>query len=656
MMPLQSLPFVGGGAMAEERVLRMDGPVLVFGGPYSNLEATVAVLAEARRRAIPRERIICTGDIVAYAADAVATTAAIRDADICAIMGNCEESLAASAEDCGCGYAEGSACDRLASEWYAHAHRTLDAESRRWMGALPRQLVIEIGGRHLRVIHGGTRQINRFVFASTPAPVMHREIVGLAEDGVICGHSGIPFTEIVGGKLWHNAGAIGMPANDGTPRTWFSLLTPTDDGLRIEHRALDYDHRSAAQKMRAARLPAGYADALGTGHWPSLDVLPPAERAAAGRRIEAGAVLWSTPHSGPPAQGETGKGADCAPLPLREREGPDPQDREGEWEPLRWPREAPKLPVVSTLAREKFRNPTVTATGEPRARVALARLGTLWFNTGTLCNITCAHCYIESSPRNDRLTYLTRAEIRGYLDEIAHDRLGTEEIGFTGGEPFMNPDMLGMLEDCLARGFRTLVLTNAMRPMQRLRTPLLDLQHRLGTKLTIRVSLDHYPRELHEEERGPDTWQPTVDGLAWLASNGFNIAVAGRLMWGESETSARQGFAEFFGERGIAIDANDPVRLVLFPEMDAAADVPEITDGCWSLLGVSPASLMCASSRMVVKRKGADRPAVVACTLLPYDEQFELGSTLADAAGSVPLNHPHCAKFCVLGGGSCSRA
>jgi hypothetical protein len=199
------------------------------------------------------------------------------------------------------------------------------------------------------------------------------------------------------------------------------------------------------------------------------------------------------------------------------------------------------------------------------------------------------------------------------------------------------------------------VLTNAMRPMQRLKAPLLDLQHRLGENLTIRVSLDHYTRELHEEERGSDTWQPTVDGLNWLARNRFNIAVAGRLMWGESATSARQGFAEFFGEQGIAIDANDPVRLVLFPEMDASADVPEITDACWNLLGVSPSSLMCASSRMVVKRKGTDRPAVVACTLLPYDTQFELGATLTDAAGSVPLNHPHCAKFCVLGGGSCSR-
>ena len=640
--------------MPDVPIVRMDGPVLVFGGPYSNLEATLAVLAEARRRAIPRERIVCTGDIVAYAADAVGTAAAIRDAGIWAVMGNCEESLAAEAEDCGCGYAEGSACDRLASEWYAHAHRTLDAESRRWMGALPRQVVLKIGGRRLRVIHGGTRQINRFVFASTPEPVKRLETSGLAEDGVICGHSGIPFTEVIGGKLWHNAGAIGMPANDGTPRTWFSVLTPTDDGLRIEHMALEYDHRSAARKMRASGLPTGYADALETGRWPSLDVLPPAERAAAGRAIEAGTVLWPKPPPPDPLpRGEREKRASRTPLPSPEREGPDPKDREGEGSP-RWPSEAPKPAARPPLSSGKFRDPAITAMGEPRAQVALEQLRTLWFNTGTLCNITCAHCYIESSPRNDRLSYLTRAEMRAYLDEIARDKLGTAEIGFTGGEPFMNPDLLGMLEDCLARGFKTLLLTNAMRPMQRLQAPLLDLQRRLGKKLTIRVSLDHYTRELHEEERGPDTWQPTVDGLTWLAANGFNIAVAGRLMWGESETSARQGFAEFFGERGIAIEANDPVQMVLFPEMDAGADVPEITDACWSLLGVSPASLMCATSRMVVKRKGADRPAVVACTLLPYDPQFELGPTLARAAGSVPLNHPHCAKFCVLGGGSCS--
>src|SRR4051812_36210665 len=108
----------------------------------------------------------------------------------------------------------------------------------------------------------------------------------------------------------------------------------------------------------------------------------------------------------------------------------------------------------------KFRNPAVTARGERRAQVALKQLRTLWFNTGTLCNLTCSNCYIESSPTNDRLAYLSAAEVRTYLDEIHRDDLATEEIGFTGGEPFMNPELGEMLRECLSRGFRVLVLTN----------------------------------------------------------------------------------------------------------------------------------------------------------------------------------------------------
>jgi len=311
---------------------------------------------------------------------------------------------------------------------------------------------------------------------------------------------------------------------------------------------------------------------------------------------------------------------------------------------------------ASLLTREaaKFRDPLRTADGQERAEVALRRLDTLWFNTGTLCNITCAHCYIESSPRNDRLVYITRAEVAAYLDEIEADGLGTREIGFTGGEPFMNPEMPAMMEECLSRGYRTLVLTNAMRPMARLKRQLLDLNQRFGARLTIRVSLDHHTPERHEEERGPRTWQPTLDGLIWLSRNGFDLSVAARTLWGESEEAERAGFARLFAAHGIPVDASDPSRLVLFPEMDPAAVVPEITTACWGILGKSPNDVMCARSRMVVKRKGADAPAVVACTLLPYDPAFELGRTLAEASRAVRLNHRHCAKFCVLGGASCS--
>lgn len=311
-------------------------------------------------------------------------------------------------------------------------------------------------------------------------------------------------------------------------------------------------------------------------------------------------------------------------------------------------------PEGPRLAPEKFRDPQVTAKGEPRAQVALERLDTLWFNTGTLCNLTCANCYIESSPRNDALQYLAAAEVSAYLDEIAMLVLGTREIGFTGGEPFMNRDLLPMLEDTLSRGFEALVLTNAMRPMRRHERALKRLGDRYGARLTLRVSLDHHTAAVHEAERGAATYAKTIDGLQWLARHGFNIAVAGRRLAVEPEPEARAAYARLFARLDVPVDAFDPARLVLFPEMDASHDVPEITESCWGILGKSPSSVMCASSRMVVRRKGSPHASVVSCTLIPYDPAFDAGPALSDALRPVFLNHPHCSKFCVLGGASCS--
>jgi hypothetical protein len=304
----------------------------------------------------------------------------------------------------------------------------------------------------------------------------------------------------------------------------------------------------------------------------------------------------------------------------------------------------------------KFRDPRVTSKGEPRATVGLRQLDTLWFNTGTLCNIACLNCYIESSPRNDALAYLSAAEVEAYLDEVAALNLATREIGFTGGEPFMNREIIAMVEAALARDFEALVLTNAMRPMRRFEMPLLGLKQRFGDRLTLRVSLDHHTAAVHDAERGEGGFARTLDGLGWLARNGFSMAVAARHLPDEDAAAARASFQSLFDAYAIPIDAANPARLVLFPEMDVRVDVPEITTACWGILNKDPGELMCASSRMVVKRRGADAPAVLSCTLLPYDPQFELGPRLGDALGEVALNHPHCAKFCVLGGASCSPA
>jgi len=220
----------------------------------------------------------------------------------------------------------------------------------------------------------------------------------------------------------------------------------------------------------------------------------------------------------------------------------------------------------------------------------------------------------------------------------------------------MNPDFMAMVEDALARGFRVMILTNAMRPMMKCAERLIDLQARYAEGLTLRVSVDHYTKLRHQMERGVRSWNPMIKGLRWLAEHGFAVHLAGRTYWNEDEASLREGYRAFIADLGLKVDAADPMQMVLFPEMDEKVEVPEITTACWDILDVDPAGVMCASSRMVVKRKGADKPTVIACTLLPYDTQFEMGETLAQAAGAVKLNHPHCAKFCVLGGGSCSKS
>lgn len=305
---------------------------------------------------------------------------------------------------------------------------------------------------------------------------------------------------------------------------------------------------------------------------------------------------------------------------------------------------------------EKFSDPLTTAKGETRASVALTNAETLWFNTGTLCNIECQNCYILSSPKNDALVYITESEVRDYLDQIEDRGWPVTEIGFTGGEPFMNPEMIKMTRSALERGFDVLILTNAMRPMMRksVRDGLLALNTAFPGKLTLRISVDHWSEDLHDLERGAGTFERTLEGMRWLRDNGFSMAVAGRTVWGESDDQSRAGYEQLFAANGFEIDAKNPAQTVLFPEMDETVDVPEITTDCWGILGKSPEDVMCSSSRMVVKRKGTSSPTVLACTLLAYAPEFELGTTLEDAERDVQLNHPHCAKFCVLGGASCS--
>jgi len=306
---------------------------------------------------------------------------------------------------------------------------------------------------------------------------------------------------------------------------------------------------------------------------------------------------------------------------------------------------------VSNLSDNKFKNQKVTADGSNRAFIEARNIKTLWFNTGTLCNIECKNCYIESSPKNDSLAYLTFEEVKSFIDEAIDKNLGTNEIGFTGGEPFMNKDIMKMIDYSLNKNFKVLVLSNAMKPMLNRTKELIKLNH---SNLTIRVSIDHYEKEKHEEIRGKNTYDVMMQGLKWLNENNFNYTLATRLLWKEKEEDLRKNFGTFIKNNNLRLDINSPKELVTFAEMDEKIDTPEITTSCWDILNKDPNDIMCSWSRMVVRKKNSKNPSVIACTLLPYADEFDLGETLTNSLQKIYLNHKHCSKFCVLGGSSCS--
>ena len=306
---------------------------------------------------------------------------------------------------------------------------------------------------------------------------------------------------------------------------------------------------------------------------------------------------------------------------------------------------------MSNLSDNKFKNQKVTADGSNRAFIEARNIKTLWFNTGTLCNIECKNCYIESSPKNDSLAYLTFEEVKSFIDEAVDKNLGTNEIGFTGGEPFMNKDIMKMIDYSLRKRLKVLVLSNAMKPMLNRTKELIKLNH---PNLIVRVSIDHYEKEKHEEIRGKNTYDVMLQGLKWLNENNFNYTLATRLLWNEKEEDLRKNFGTFIKNNDLRLDTNSPKELVTFAEMDEKIDTPEITTSCWDILNKDPNDVMCSWSRMVVRKKNSKNPSVIACTLLPYADEFDLGDTLTNSLQKIYLNHKHCSKFCVLGGSSCS--
>ncbi|MEH6361225.1 MAG: metallophosphoesterase family protein, partial [Amylibacter sp.] len=253
----------------------IQGDMLLFGGIYSNLAALDALLLFAKENAIPAQNCICTGDIVAYCADVEDSTHAIRRFGCPVLAGNCEVQLGANADDCGCGFDEGSECSLLSHAWYAHATKQVSAGNKAWMGTLPERIVFTRRGERFAVLHGGATDISRFIWPVTKDAEIATEIATLTDqvgriDHIIAGHSGIPMQRMVDGVSWMNAGAIGMPSHNGSPDTSFGILS--DNKFRIK--MLPYDFNATIKAMKAAGLIQGYHETLSSGFWPSEDMLP----------------------------------------------------------------------------------------------------------------------------------------------------------------------------------------------------------------------------------------------------------------------------------------------------------------------------------------------------------------------------------------------
>ncbi len=253
----------------------LSGDILVFGGVYSNLHALEALIDRAADMGIAPSNMICTGDVVAYCAYAEDSVQRIRDLGCVVLSGNCEQQLAANADDCGCGFDEGSTCSLLSRTWYAHAKSQISDASREWMAGLPDRITFRHSGLRYGVVHGGASDVSRFIWPVSSDTEIRGEIDLLetqvdAVDRVLSGHSGIPMTREIDGKKWINSGAIGMPAHDGDLDTHFVVISEKI----IKNNLLYYNVEAAFQAMQANSLTQGYHATLKTGYWPSEETLP----------------------------------------------------------------------------------------------------------------------------------------------------------------------------------------------------------------------------------------------------------------------------------------------------------------------------------------------------------------------------------------------
>jgi molybdenum cofactor biosynthesis enzyme MoaA len=280
--------------------------------------------------------------------------------------------------------------------------------------------------------------------------------------------------------------------------------------------------------------------------------------------------------------------------------------------------------------------------------VPLVALDTLWFQVaGTLCNIECTHCFISCSPKNHSHEMMSLADVEARLTEAR--ALGVREYYFTGGEPFMNRDMLAILEATLQQGPAT-VLTNGMllRPQvcQRLR----ELFDASDYSLDLRVSLDGFDRESHDAIRGHGVWDRVMIGLKNLADAGLNpVITVTTAAEGVASAEGRTRFLQLSREMGFPRPRLKVLSLFRIGAEEkrtrAYEDWERLTNE--SLSESEAAVLQCSSCRMVTSK------GVYVCPILIEEPEARMGETLAETLREFPLRYGAC-HTCWVDGVTCT--
>jgi len=265
--------------------LNSGNDLLIFGGAYSNLQATEKLYQIANTLQFKPANIVCTGDVVGYCAQPQETVDLIQNWGIHVIAGNVEVQLRDGSDDCGCNFDEGSRCDLLSKGWFPFAQAHLNAPAIDWMKNLPLTKTVSMNGLQFQAIHGGYPNISEFIFKSTEQDVKTNIASQFEAEVILAGHCGLPFGDSIGQQMWVNSGVIGMPANDGTPRCWFAIYRT--DTKSVEWHSFLYDHQTTHDLMVKNNLPLPYAKTILSGIWDNCDILPKAETALQGQSIQA---------------------------------------------------------------------------------------------------------------------------------------------------------------------------------------------------------------------------------------------------------------------------------------------------------------------------------------------------------------------------------